>query len=141
MKRGKRSAADIEITTGRTVDVVHRMPEPPAELNDAQRMIWRDAVASMKGDWLVRGAYPLLIEYTRRVCRSRVLEAQVQKFETEWLRVEGGLERFDKLLQMADREARGVVALARSLRLTPHARMHPSTAARRTDIGDGSRPW
>ena len=52
----------------------------------------------MRSDWLVRGAFPILIEYCRHVCRARLLEAQIAHFETEWTGIPGGLERLDKLL-------------------------------------------
>src|SRR5262245_57559759 len=52
---------------------------PPPELTDAQAAVWRDAVSSMPGNWLQRGAYGILIEYTRHVCRARLLEGQVAR--------------------------------------------------------------
>jgi hypothetical protein len=97
----------------------------------------------MPGDWLARGAYPVLIAYCRHVCRARLLEAQVARFEPEWLKVEGGVARLDKLLGMAERETRAMTACARALRLTPQTQMHPRTAGRRLNDmpEDGPRPW
>ena len=59
------------------------------------------------------------------------------------MNVEGGLERFDRLLAMADRETKAVVATARALRLTPQAIVHPRTAGRRVNDwpADARRPW
>ena len=51
-----------------------------------------------------RGAYGILIEYTRHVCRARLLEGQVAR-----LKEDGGLERFDKLLAMAEREGKAAL--------------------------------
>lgn len=141
MKRGPKSAAELATTV--IVDPSRRMPpKPPAELSDAQAAVWRDAVASMPGDWLTRASYPVLIEYCRHVCRARLIEEQVAHFEVEWTRVEGGLDRLDKLLAMAERETRAVTACARALRLTPQAQMHPRTAGRLlNDQPQGRRPW
>ena len=44
--------------------------------------------------------------------------------------VDGGLERLDRLLAIAERETRAITACARALRLTPQAQMHPRTAGR-----------
>lgn len=141
MKRGRKSAAEL---TTVVIDRLRRTPaRAPAELTDAQAAVWRDAAASMPGDWLSRGAFPILTEYCRHVCRARLLEAMVARFEAEWTAVDGGLERLDKLLAAADRETRAVTACARALRLTPQAQMHPRTAGRRADAlpFDGPRPW
>lgn len=138
-QRGRRSTADISVV----VDITRRPPaKPPAELTDAQATIWRDAAAAMPGDWLGRGAFPVLVEYCRHVARARLLEAQIAKFEPEWLAVDGGLERLDKLMAMAERETRAALSCARALRLTPQATMHPRTAGRRlADLPEGPRPW
>ena len=96
----------------------------------------------MPGNWLQRGAYGILIEYTRHVCRARLLEGQVARFEEDWLKEDGGLERFDKLLAMAVREGKAALACARALRLTPQAQMHPRTAGRMAnDVPPYPSPW
>jgi hypothetical protein len=143
MKRGRKSRNQLELTDTLLVDVTRRMPAPPPpELTDAQAQVWRDAVSSMPGNWLQRGAYAVLTEYCRHVCRARLLEAQVARFEEEWLKADGGLERFDKLLAMADREGKAALACARALRLTPQAQMHPRTAGRMAnDVSPYPSPW
>ena len=140
MKRGRKSAAE---TTTIVIDASRRSPaRPPAELTDAQAAVWRDSAASMPGDWLSRGAYPILIQYVRHVCCARLLEAQIARFEPEWLKAEGGLARLDKLLAAAERETRAMTACARALRLTPQSKMHPRTAGRQiADMPEGPRPW
>jgi hypothetical protein len=106
-------------------------PQPPPELSDAQAIVWRDTVSSLRGDWLNRSAVPLLIEYCRHVCRARLLEGEIARFEQEWIAVDGGLERLDRLMRMADVETKAVINCARQLRLTVQAQMHPRSAARR----------
>jgi hypothetical protein len=67
---------------------------------------------------------------------------QIAKFEPEWTSVDGGLERLDKMLSMAERETRAITACARALRLTPQAQMHPLSAGRMlNDMKTGPRPW
>jgi hypothetical protein len=94
------------------------------------------------GNWLTRAAHPILIAYCRHACRSRLLEIQIAQFELEWTRVEGGLERLDKLLAASERETRAMMACARALRLTPQAQMHPRTAGRAiSNLPQGPLPW
>jgi hypothetical protein len=72
------------------------------------------------------------------------LETQLRELEAEWRTTKGGLELFDKLLAMAERETRALTAAARALRLTPQAQMHPRTAGRqlRNMPPPGfKRPW
>lgn len=138
MKRGRKS--DNELATMVVVSR-HMPPPPPVELTDAQAQVWRDTAAAMA--WLDRSSFPLLIELCRHVCRARLLEQRVAEFRMEWLKVDGGLQRLDRLLAMADRETRAISACARALRLTPQSRIEPRTAGRRVNDmpPDGPRPW
>jgi hypothetical protein len=120
-----------------------RAASPPSELTDAQAAVWRETVAAYPHGWF-EGASSILVAYTKHVCRARLLELQVRGFETEWLKVDGGLERLDKLLAMAERETRAMLACARSLRITPQSLMRPETAGRRmasTPRAGHKFPW
>ena len=142
-KRGRKSAAELALTDIPVVDVSRRMPPPPpSELSDAQAAVWRDAASCMSGDWLHRGAHAVLIDYCRHVCRSRLLEVQIAQFQQEWIAADGGLERLDRLLAMAERESKAAIACARALRLTPQAQMHPRVAGRRlAEVSPYPSPW
>ena len=145
-KRGRVSSAAIEIETTLVADPLGRMPpQAPSELTDAQADVWRKVVGSMPSNFMSKGAHPILVEYCRHVCRSRLLEQQVARFQMDWVKVDGGLERFDRLLNMADRETRAMTACARALRLTPQAQMHPRSAARQIGAGtlgeEEVMPW
>jgi hypothetical protein len=128
--RGPKSAAELSVAS---VEPRRASTDPPSELSDAQAAVWRDAIRSMRGERLTRGAYPILIEYCRHVCRSRMLEGLISGFRLEVLkRDETGtvLPQLDKLLAMAERETRAATACARALRLTPQSIMHARTAGR-----------
>jgi hypothetical protein len=142
-KRGRKSAAELALTDIPVVDVSRRMPPPPpSELSDAQAAVWRDAVSCMPGDWLRRGAYGILVEFCRHICRSRLLEVQIAQFQQEWIVADGGLERLDRLLVMAERESKAAIACARALRLTPQAQMHPRVAGRQlAGVSPYPSPW
>ena len=139
-QRGRRGANDIATVV---IDVGKRMPPAaPSELTDAQADVWREVAGALPGSWFTRAAYAVLIAFCRHVCRARLLEMQIAKFEPEWAAADGGLERLDKLLAMAERETRAVTACARALRLTPQAQMHPRTAGRAIDaVLLGRPPW
>jgi hypothetical protein len=140
MKRGRTSSSELSTVL---IDAGRRMPpSPPPELSDAQTKIWLDVVGSLPGDWFTRAAHPILIAFCRHVCRARLLEMQIAQFEPEWMSADGGLERLDRLLAVAERETRAMTACARALRLTPQSRMHPRTAGRAVNnLPSGPRPW
>jgi hypothetical protein len=62
-------------------------PPVPSELTDAQGAVWRDTVGSLPGYWLTRAAFPILIAYCRHVCRARLLEMEISRFDAEWVAV------------------------------------------------------
>jgi hypothetical protein len=116
--------------------------QAPSELTDGQADVWRRVVGSMPGDFMTKAAHPILIEYCRHVCRARLLEQQIAAFEVEWTRVDGGLERLDRMLSMAERETRAITACARALRLTPQSQIYAAKAGRRiANHIEGPRPW
>ena len=140
-KRGRKSLAEIS-TVLMNVDRRPLQLSPPTELTDSQADVWRDVVESLPAILFKRAIYPILAAYCRHACRARLLEMQVAQFEPEWARVEGGLERLDKLSALCERETRMMIVCARALRLTPHAQMHPRTAGRAVDnLPSGPRPW
>ena len=139
-QRGRKSSSELATIV---IEAGERTPAPPPpELTDAQATVWRDVVSSLPGDWFTRAAHPILIAFCRHVCRARLLEMQILRFEIEWIDVDGGLERLDRLLALAERETRAITACARALRLTPQAQMHPRTAGRSiSNLPVGPRPW
>ena len=138
--RGRKSSSEWSTVV---IDAGRRMPSsPPPELTDAQASVWRDVVGSLPGEWFTAAAYPILVAYCQHVCRARLLEMEITRFEPEWVGVDGGLERLDRLLAVAERETRAMTACARALRLTPQAQMHPRSAGRAvSNLPSGPPPW
>jgi hypothetical protein len=139
-QRGRKSLSEMSAVV---IDAKPRIPfSSPNELTVAQAVIWRDVINSLPDDWLTLAAHPILVAYCRHVCRARLLEVQIAQFEAEWTSVDGGLERLDRLLAVAERETRATTACARALRLTPQAQMHPRTAGRAlNNLSSGPFPW
>jgi phage terminase small subunit len=139
--RGRKSAD--ERAAKALVLIETRRPSPPAGLTEAEQAVWRDVVGSLPAGWFAKAAWPLLVAYCRHVVRAEILAQQVTAFRMEWLAADGGLQRFDALLKMAERETRALTACARSLRFTPQSQMRATaagSAAARVNP-EGKRPW
>lgn len=136
--RGKPSSAELATTP---IPLAGRKAPPPAELGEREAAVWRNVVATLPADWFARHHHPMLIAYCRHTVRANDLAQKIEKFDDAWLKIEGGLGRFDKLLQMAARETSSMLACARSMRITHQAQIQPRTAARRMDGGGRPRPW
>jgi hypothetical protein len=137
-KRGKQSADALAVV--RLIET--KRPKPPATLSEAEADLWRDVVATMPADWVRKAQFPLLIAYCRHATRADVLAAQIAAFKPEWLPEPGGLERFDKLHAMAERETRAMNAAARALRLTNQSQIAPRGAGRAVARESGGpKPW
>lgn len=138
-KRGPRSSADLAV---KPVLIETRRPAPPADLGEAEAEVWRDTVGTMPLGWFCRAQYPILAAYCRHAVRARQLAALIAEFQPEWVKEEGGLQRLDKLLAMAERETRAMTACARSMRLTHQAQIQPRGAGRAmASAPDSPRPW
>ena len=139
-KRGPRSSADL--ATRPLPDLSRRPSAVPATLMETEAVIWEETVACMPSGWLTKAQMPLLTAYCRHAARSDLLATQVNKFRPAWLKAEGGVERFGKLLTMAREETKAMTAMARALRLTPQAMYGPRKAHTiNAEASDGPRPW
>lgn len=140
-QRGRKSSGAL---TANPVLIETRRPAPPSDLGEAEAEVWKDTVGTMPSGWFSRAQYPVLIAYCRHTARAAQLAGLIAQFEPEWLGVDGGLQRLDKLLAMAERETRALSACARSMRLTHQAQIQPRGAGRAVQNAppDGRpRPW
>lgn len=138
-QRGKRSAASLAVAM--PAIGVERLPAP-VHLSDAERSIWLDTVNDQPAEAFTPTHIPVLEMYCRHVVRSRILADEIEAFDRAWLADEDGLKRYDRLLAMAEREARAASALARSLRITRQSVIDPKvagTAAAR--VVRSRKPW
>jgi hypothetical protein len=137
--RGRKSST--ELTKAPLTVLAERRPSPPADLTEAEGLVWVDVVGCMPAGWLSKAQVPLLVAYCRHTARASLLAQQVSAFDPGWLKVDGGVQRLDKLLGMAERETRTVNACARSLRLTHQSQYGPRAAATAGRKGGAPRPW
>ena len=117
-KPGRKSTAELSVV----VNVNNRPPlAPPASLTAKQAQVWRDTIAT-RPERLPRSAYPLAIALCRHVCRHDQLEEMISvASQSRYLAEDGGVERLNKLMIMAQRETKAVTSCARALRLTPQS--------------------
>jgi hypothetical protein len=100
-QRGRKSAAATELQPALTVLETRRSPPPPG-LTEAEVAVWRETIAAAPSGWFTKAHHPLLKAFCRHTARAEMLAQQVNAFRPEWIGEEGGLQRLDKLLTMAD---------------------------------------
>jgi hypothetical protein len=107
-------------------------PIAPDQLTAEEVEHWDIIVQRLPAGNFSPEVFPVLIAYIRHSSAADVLSAEITRWknEVDWLRVEGGLERYEKLLKMRERETKNLVSCGRALRITNHARQPPKTAFR-----------
>lgn len=136
-KRGRASADSLAIMP--TMD--DSRLTPPDGLSEAEIDLFLDTVNRLPRGWFPPEAVEHLAAYCRHAVASADLSRMIHCFSPDWLKVEGGLERLDRLMRMRERETRAMMACARALRLTNQSRYDPRAAARGADKPRGKRPW
>lgn len=138
MQRGRKSAAALSVVS---VSAAQRLPAP-VHLSDAERGVWMEVVNDQPSDAFTPTHGPLLEAYCRHIVRGRVLADEIDAFDRAWLADEDGLKRYDRLLGMAEREARAASSLATRLRITRQATADPKTVGRaQSRVGRAAKPW
>jgi hypothetical protein len=137
IKRGRQSAAGMAVVTPITE---HRPPVPDG-MPDAQAMIWHTVVNRLPYDWFKAEHLELLRAYCQHVCIAQTLARQIERFRPSWLAEQGGLERFDQMSKLLDREHRMMLALARSMRITHQSQYDKTYAGKQGRPGPVGKPW
>lgn len=107
----------------------NRKAEPPDDLTDAQKKIWRETVASEASDTFGTAATKAILkDYCRHRAEAERLSEAIDTFKTEWLKNSEGIKRYSQLTRTRAEETRAATNMARSLRLTNQSRYNPSTA-------------
>lgn len=140
VKRGRKSADELSVTI---LTAAAPAPDAPYDLSDEAADIWQGVVNTLPADFIPPEMYDVLAAYCRHTATARFVSREIDRFTLDWLKVEGGVERLNKLAALRDRETRGMLATARALRLTSQSRYRAETAATlRGKASSGrSRPW
>ena len=143
-KRGRKSAAEKQ--TAKLVSINGGQPErpaPPADLNKEEMDVWNSVTKTEPPDFFATSAtLALLADYCRhRVAADRIGHI-ISEFKPDWLKMEEGATRYDRLLRMRDRETKAVLRCATKLRITNQSRyskVAAGTAARNQTRT--AKPW
>lgn len=100
--------------------------QPPESLNDAQKVIWRQAVDNLPADWFAVEQTPMLVAYCQHVARAAQIEVALSTLDPL-----ASLDVFDKLAKLAALESAKIAMHARSMRLTQQSRLKAETASSR----------
>jgi hypothetical protein len=126
----------------------HKRPEPPDELTAEEAVEWSVVVNRLPADWFPDESHQLLVQYCRHVVRARDIAGLLRRFDLEWTETLEGLQRYDKLTAMGEREGRAISSLATRMRLSQQSRYQKATAATRTAMKTDppwtqvpSKPW
>lgn len=133
-KQGDVVEADLSIlSTDRVI--------PPATLTDAEINVWDEVVNDHPADFFTSTHKSLLTMYCRHVVRSQILDQEILSFDMAWLADGDGLDRYDKLLKMAERETRAASSLATRLRITKQALDQQTAALSKSRQKKTVKPW
>lgn len=118
-----------------------KRPDPPPELTERQREIWRITTAAEPAEFFTPGAVlAMLADYCAHREAAEKLTAMIDAFEAEWMATREGLARYHALLKMRELETRGAAHLATKLRLTNQSRFRPEKPDRMKHKA-GPMPW
>ncbi len=136
--RGRKSSADM-IVVRREWPV---RPKPPGSLTATQRAIWQQIVNSEPAAAFRTAALrSLLANLCKHIDTASMLSSEIEAFDSQWLKDEDGLPRFDKFLQLRARETRSAADLMTKLRMTSQSRYTPQAAGTAAKKAGCKRPW
>lgn len=139
--RGRKSAASELLTVNVPVSVDARIPIPD-HLTPDQEAVFRQVVNVLPARFFSPEQSELLAMYARHVVTARMMSAEIDRWRLAWFSEDGGLDRFDRMSKLRDRETKAALAAARALRLTNQSRIQPRGAARMAeDAASAVRPW
>lgn len=134
-KRGRPSAAALEIAHAPGAIETLERPDAPYDLTDEQSAEWWAVVNRLPAAWFPRETHAMLADYCRHVVKSRRIAQLVADAEQAHVIDVDGL---DKLYKMAERESRAISSLATRMRLSQQA-----TSTHRANKGTKGvrKPW
>ena len=138
-QRGRKGAESLNVLSF----VPGQRPAPPAHLTGSQADLWRAIVATKPADWFAADTFPLLEAYIVGFGIAATLKVQLDEFNPQWLTTDEGVERFDSLTKMYQRQSAALASLATKMRISQQSRYDAktaSTAAKGAGKG-GARPW
>lgn len=113
LKRGRKSAASLEISTVSAIETVPRQ-RPPHDLTDEEVEVWAAVVGAEAADWFSPSTVPLLAQYCRHVVQAKRIAELLEKATSD---PSLSIEDYDRILKMQERESRAIATLATKMRI------------------------
>lgn len=139
-KRGRKSSADMAVAPPVQIDAKRQRPPTPDGLGKPEAEIWKRIVSSMPAGWFGGEHRELLERYCEHQCRAARFSRIATKLAGAKEVTAEDLQRIDKSSQLAERESRASLALARSMRITHQAQLRAETANTRRQNATAQRP-
>ena len=137
-QRGKKTAAAL--VSANVVEVTPRQI-PPAELSELESGIWLSVVNTKPADWFQADTTQLMIAYCKHTSTAMTLDKQINEFDPAWLADNEGIDRYQKLINMREKQTRAIVTLSRTMRLTQQSRYDAQVAATTNKKTSTKKPW
>ena len=141
-QRGRKSTDAALVVAG--VESIPRQ-SPPTELSAYEAEMWMKVVNTKPSDWFQGDTIPLLRSYVRHCYQAAKIDSEMDKLIDRDFKDESGVStvgtQFDTLTKMRDRESRQLTSLARSMRLTQQAQVHPEKAGTIVRKSTKASPW
>ncbi len=116
-KRGRKSAASLEITAVAPVELMERQ-YAPHDINDEETEVWVAVVEANPADWFNPSTRPLLSQYCRHVIQARRIAELIERATGDPTL---SVTDYDRLLKMQERESRAISSLATKMRISQQA--------------------
>jgi len=110
-------------------------------MSDAEIAVWAQVINDQPAASFTPTHVPMLEQYCRHVVQSRVIADMILNFDQSWANNDEGLKRYDKLLQMQEREGRAASSLATRLRITRQAIDQQTVARSQINAPKSRKPW
>lgn len=123
-KRGRKSAASLEIATASRIQTIER-PQCPHDLNDEESEVWFTVINRLPADWFPAETHPLLSQYCRAVVQSRrvaeLIERATSDLDPDTKEPTLTVSAYDRLLKMQVRQSASIAMLATKMRISQQA--------------------
>jgi hypothetical protein len=138
-QRGRKSVASLAVMPGNLGD----RPEPPHDTTPFQADLWRRIAASEHPDvFRSEGQRQLLLQFVRHAEAADGLAKAIDSFDQAYIATKEGLQLYDRILKLRDRETKAMATLATRMRLTAQARFSAAKASTMAQgAGDVLKPW
>lgn len=144
MKRGRRSQAELTVIQGGAEYDPRARIEPPADMTDAQKEIWREVTKTEPREFFDTAWKQFrLREYCEAAVGLRGVQKAINEFDMSWVKSKDGGRKYRELQKARTLDLEDMRRAARDLRLTNQSRYTPERAdvlARNTSKAD-KFPW